>query len=221
MNQSAHWMEAGEISGALDSEARSALAGIGPQVVPKGSILFRPGDHPRGFMLVLSGKVSVYLTGAGGREILLYDVKPGQTCIQTTLGMIGGSAYSGEAIAETDCSAVVIPPDLFARLMEDSAGFRSFVFRALGLRLAEVTHLLEQVAFVKTEKRLARALIERADAEGRVDLTHNELATIIGTAREVVSRRLEKFASSGLVDLDRGSVVIANRAGLVAMCRED
>ncbi len=194
----------------LDDEAKSELSKLRPAHVPKGTVLFRPGDEAPGFFLIASGRVGVYLVGRGGREILLYSVAPGETCVQTTLGLLGGQAYAGEALAETDLVAVVVPRSVFSRLMERSAGFRHFVFRAFGARLADVMRVLEQVAFVKVEERLAFALVERADSRGIVTATHQELATAIGSAREVVSRRLEALGGKGLVELDRGSVRIVD-----------
>ncbi len=194
----------------LDAEAKSDLSKLKPAHLPKGTVLFRPGDEAPGFFLVASGRVGVYLVGRGGREILLYSVAPGETCVQTTLGLLGGQAYAGEALAETDLVAFVVPRSVFSRLMERSAGFRQFVFRAFGARLADVMRVLEQVAFVKVEERLASALVERADARGIVTATHQELATAIGSAREVVSRRLEALGGKGLVELDRGSVRIVD-----------
>ncbi|MFN7091173.1 MAG: Crp/Fnr family transcriptional regulator, partial [Allorhizobium sp.] len=79
--------------------------------------------------------------------------------------------------------------------------------------------VLEQVAFVKVEQRLAHALLERADEEGRVALTHQELAAVIGTAREVVSRRLEALSSKGVVENERGQIRLVDRGELSRMAR--
>ncbi len=188
-----------------------------PNVIEKGTILFRPGDPPSGFVLVLSGRVGVFLIGKAGREMLLYSVEPGETCVQTTMGLLADQAYSGEAVAETDCAIVVIPQVLFARLMDESAVFRSFVFTAFGSRLADVTRMLELVAFTTIETRLARLLLERGRNDKLVEVTHQELATAIGSSREVVSRRLEVMQRNGLVELDRGTIRIVKPAGLVRL----
>jgi CRP/FNR family transcriptional regulator, anaerobic regulatory protein len=165
-------------------------------------------------VMVSRGAVSVFLTGRNGREISLYDVRPGQTCVQTTLCLLGESHYSAEARAATEVEIIVVPRGVFARWLDERPKFRSFVFRAFGARLAEVTAILEQVAFVKIEARLAGELLRRADGEGVVRLTHQELAVGIGSAREVVSRRLESLARDGLVSLDRGTVRIVQRGEL-------
>jgi CRP/FNR family transcriptional regulator len=209
-----------DLLSALDPAAGARLSALPVQHMGEGTVLFRPGDEAAGFVLVRAGRVAVYLTGRSGREILLYTVEAGQTCIQTTLGILGGQPYTGEAIAETLVSMAVVPRALFMDLMETSPGFRRFVFRAFAERMGDVTRVLEQVAFVRIEERLVAFLLDRADPAGLVHLTHQQIATAIGTAREVVSRRLEALAGKGLVDPDRGQIRILDRARLAARLRE-
>ncbi|MCU0831366.1 MAG: Crp/Fnr family transcriptional regulator [Rhizobiaceae bacterium] len=185
--------------------------------LPAGSVLFRPGDQPPGFVFVLSGRVGVHLTGQGGRELRLYSVGPGTSCIQTTLGLLGGEAYSGEAVAETDIDIALLPAADFRALMDVSPAFRDGVFRAFGARMADVTRTLEQVAFVRVEARLARHILDCADAGGVLESTHAEIATAIGSVREVVSRRLDALRGRGLVSLERGQTQILDRAALLAI----
>ena len=210
-----------DIAGPLDADSRDRLAQLKSMHLAEGSVLFRPGDEAKGFVLVRSGRIAVYLTGPNGREILLYAVEPGETCIQTTLGILGGQHYTGEAVAETAVEMTVIPRAMFLDLMERSAGFRRFVFRAFADRMADVTRVLEQVAFVRIEERLAALLLERAEDDGVVRLTHQQIATLIGSAREVVSRRLETFATKGLVDLDRGRVRLSSSERLRAVAMRE
>ncbi len=201
----------------LDSAARASLAPLRPLTLPQGKVLFRPGDPVSGFVLVLMGQVGVYLTGPSGREIRLYSVAPGETCVQTTLGLLGEQDYAGEAVTETAVELVLVPKSLFMELLASSSTFRSFVFRAFAQRLQTVMQVLEQVAFVKVEARLATVLLERAGGGDRVRATHQDLATAIGSAREVVSRRLERFGKDGLVALDRGEIRITDRPGLTRL----
>lgn len=119
--------------------SRASLAVLPPQTLPKGTTLFRPGDIATGFVVVLSGRIEVHLTGPSGREILLYAVEPGQSCVQTTLGLMADETYSGEALAATDASAVIIPRALFSRLINDDPAFRSFVLMALGRRMCRTS----------------------------------------------------------------------------------
>lgn len=203
----------------LEPATKNRLAHLTPFEAPKGTALFHPGDTVKGFVVVLKGRVDVFLTGPSGREILLYAVEPGQSCIQSTLGLMGGEDYSGEAIARNDCRLVLIPRDMFLDLMNQSDAFRTFVFRAFATRMQSMMHLLERVAFERVESRLARCLLDRAE-NGRLTATHAEIATMIGSAREVVSRRLDALARRGILRLERG-VVHINDADTLAELAKD
>lgn len=189
----------------LSPAAQVQLRAVSQQNIAKGKVLFRPGDLAQGFVVVLGGRIEVRLTGPSGREILLYAVEPGQSCVQTTLGLMADERYSGEAIAATDAQVVLIPRALFEALIHDEHAFRGFVMQALGRRMQDVTRLLERVAFGSIECRLAAALLELA-AGGQVTATQAELAARIGSAREVVTRRLDAFQRAGWVETDRGTV---------------
>lgn len=106
----AGWAEQASFLSEIDADARRALEALKPIHVPSRTTLFRPGDAAQSFVILLSGRIGVYLTGRNGRELLLYSVTPGETCVQTTLGVLGGAAYSGEAVAESDLVAVMVPP---------------------------------------------------------------------------------------------------------------
>ncbi|MBV1925814.1 MAG: Crp/Fnr family transcriptional regulator [Rhodobacteraceae bacterium] len=191
----------------FDAVCMARLSQLSSQTLPVGSVLFRPGETAKGFVIVLDGQIDVFLTGPSGRDIQLYVVQPGQSCIQSTLGLLGGEEYSGEAITRTNCKVVLIPRDMFLDLMNLSSEFRTFVFSAFAARMQSMMHLLERIAFQRVECRLAQAMVERAE-NNTLYATHAEIAVMIGSAREVVSRRLEALAKRGIVNLDRGVVHI-------------
>ncbi|MBN2630641.1 MAG: Crp/Fnr family transcriptional regulator [Rhodobacteraceae bacterium] len=189
----------------LSPAAARRLGALTPIRLNRGTVLFRPGDAVTGFPLVLSGRVEVFLTGPSGREILLYAVEPGQSCVQTTLGLMGGEPYSAEAITANDAELVLIPRPLFLALMDSDAAFRAHCMQTFARRMQDVTRLLERVAFGRIESRLALALLDLAEGS-LVTATQAELAARIGSAREVVTRRLDAFARAGWVATDRGTV---------------
>lgn len=197
---------------------RADLDALRPVSLSRGTPVFHPGDTATGFPVVLSGRVDVFLVGPSGREILLYSVAPGQSCVQTTLGLLGGEPYGGEAVAATDAKLVLIPVRLFKGLMGRSEGFRRFVFRAFADRMQSTMHVLEMVAFQKVEARLADALLDLAEGD-EVAATQAELAARIGSAREVVSRRLDSFARRGWVRVERGHVSLTDPVALAAFAR--
>lgn len=192
---------------------QQSLRALTPHSFAAGSVLFKSNDHAAGFVVVLSGRIEVRLVAASGREILLYAVEPGQSCVQTTLGLLGDEPYSGEAVCAKDCTIVLIPKALFLKMMGDDPSFRAAVLRAFGRRMVELTCALEQVAFVPLEQRLARALCDMAQA-GVVTATQAELAAKIGSAREVVTRKLDGFVRQGWIQTERGRILILNEAAL-------
>ena len=207
---------AGHLLPGLDPADTTRIESLPVQTLPRGARLFGPGARPQAFAIVLSGRIEVSLTGPSGREILLYAVEPGQSCIQTTLGLLGNEPYSGDALCVGPVRLVLIPAAQFHALMASSEAFRGFVFRALAGRMSDMTALLERVAFTRVEARLAAALLELA-RDGTVEATHADLAARIGSAREVVSRRLESMARRGLVATDRGRVALRDQAALVRL----
>ncbi|WP_300519054.1 Crp/Fnr family transcriptional regulator [Aliiroseovarius sp.] len=201
-----------EIAG-LDAPARTLLDRLAPMDVPGGAVLFSPGDAVKGYVVVLSGRVDVHLIGPNGRDILLYQVAPGQSCIQSTLGLLGGEEYTGEATAAGPARLVLIPRDLFLALVDSSPGFRRMVFGAFAARMQDMMQLVENMSFMKVEARLAGLVLDRARA-GTLHMTQADMATAIGSAREVVSRRLDRWARAGLVLHGRAEVTVLDRAGL-------
>ena len=213
------WTHRAPALAALDARARARLDALPPQRLPKGATLFRAGDSAAGFTLVLSGRIEVFLPGPEGRGLLLYAVEPGQSCMQTTLSLLGGEVYTGEAVTAGETELVLLPRSLFLALMDEAPGFRAFVFAAFGLRMREMMQLLSTLAFRRLESRLAALLLARAEGE-RVAATHQELAQALGTAREVVSRRLDGFARAGWIETGRGSVRLRDAAALRDLASE-
>ncbi|MBB4199915.1 hypothetical protein CCR94_10685 [Rhodoblastus sphagnicola] len=202
------------MEGLLDPVARENLSRLPELKIPRGKTLFSAGSPCQGFVLLREGSVRVSVTGENGRRLVLYRVAPGETCVQTTLCLMGGLDYSAEGVAETDLRLVIVPPALFKRLLRESGDFAQFVFERFGARLAEMTRLVESIAFLRVDARLASAVLARAGALSCFEATHQDLAEDIGAVREVVSRQLALFQRAGLVRLARGHIEIGDRAGL-------
>lgn len=189
--------------------------------IPKGTVLFRDGDVCSGYVLVTDGAVRVQKMDPQGREIVLYRVEDGQTCMLTTSCLIGGEAYPAEGVAETDVTLAMLPAPIFEKAMADSADFRRFVLASIGRRIGDLMMLVEDVAFGRMDVRLARLLLKRSGKSGAMlCCTHQELATELGTAREVVSRLLKDFERKGWVLLSRGQVEIKNSQALEELHEE-
>ena len=191
-----------------------ASHGAHPLACPAGTVLFRPDDACSGFVVLREGSIRVSLTSAGGREIVLYRVRPGEICLQTFTCLAEGRTYSAEGIAEAELKGELIPPGEYERRMANDPDFRRTVFTAVAHRFADFEHLVESLASASIEARLAEALLALAGPGGEVNMTHDALASEIGSAREVVSRQLSRFERSGLVALARGKVTLLARGAL-------
>jgi CRP/FNR family transcriptional regulator len=216
------WLARAPALAALDAPARALLGRLVPLTLAPGAVLFRPGEAVKGYAIVLSGRVDVSLTGQSGREILLYSVAPGQSCIQSTMGLLGGSDYTAEAVAQSQTTLVLLPRAGFLDLVDTSPGFRAIVFRAFADRMQLMMQLLEKVAFQRVECRLAERLLDLArDTPGPIHLTQAELATQVGSAREVISRRLDSWTRRGWVRTGRGTIEILDPSALAAVAASE
>lgn len=202
-----------ELSG-LSQRSLAALDQLVPVDVPAGIVLFQPGDAVKGYVVALTGRVGVHLVGATGRELLLYEVTPGSSCVQSTLGLLGGEDYTAEAVAEEPTRMVLIPGERFLALLDDDPAFRRMVFSALAQRMQATMHMLERVAFQSVDGRLAAHLLAHASKDRTVTATQAEIAAAIGSAREVVSRRLEAMRRRGWLEHSKGRVTVTDPAAL-------
>lgn len=205
-----------ELANISDSAWIEAVKTANVRNIPRGTVLFRPGDPCMSFVLVFAGTVRVYIPGESGREIVLYRVEPGEICVLTLSNMLGGITYSAEGVTETDAQLVAIPSQQFEHALTASAAFRRYIFSKIGQRLGEMMLLLEEITFKRLDTRLAQLLARVADENGNRPLhkTHQELAAVLGSSREVISRVLKEFEHNGWVRLNRGNIEVLSRTAL-------
>jgi CRP/FNR family transcriptional regulator len=194
---------------------RSAVIGMAA-----GSRIYGPGQAPESYLLLLEGSVRVQQASESGREIVLYRVSAGESCALTTACLMGYEDYPAEAIAETEIRAVAVPRATFDELIAQSAEFRRFVFTAFSTRVTNLFRIIEEVAFSRMDIRLAHKLLELSHGAHHVAATQQQLASELGTAREVVSRILSEFQRRGWVTPARGDTAINNRPALEKLAQE-
>jgi CRP/FNR family transcriptional regulator len=195
-------------------EAAKALLRRQARIVeaPVGTIGYREADPCNAYVMRLAGRSRVYKISDTGREILLYRVAAGETCVLTTTCLLGRSHYPASTVVEEPIRDVVIPAATFHQLMVESEIFRRFVLNNYGDLISDLIVLVDEVAFHSIAARLARMLLDVPD--GVVTSTHQQLADALGSAREVVSRQLKEFERGGLIRLGRGSIEVLDRAAL-------
>lgn len=193
-----------------------ARAGV-PRRVAAGTIMFDEHTPCGGFPLVLSGCVRVVQRYPNGRELQLYRVHPGESCLLSGSCLLSEADYEATGIADSEVELVVLPAADFQRLVATDDVFRRHVFSNFGARLASVMQMVEAVAYRKLDQRLARLLVASADAEGNVSATHQALADGVGSVREIVSRLLGTFEDQGWVKLGRQRITVRDREALTQL----
>ena len=191
---------------------RAIAAQLSEVGLEAGQVVFHQGDPCRHYLLLVEGSVRVVARASSGREVLLYRLGPGSSCVLTTSCLLGQDRYPAEGVAETAVRALALPAAVFQQGLDESAAFRRFVFENYARRLVDVIAVVETLASGGLEGRLARWL---AAAPGpQVAVTHQRLAAELGTAREVVSRHLKALEREGLIAQGRGRIEILDRAAL-------
>ena len=205
---------------ALAETAPATLARIVERGVHRkvraGMVLFDAHTPCAGFPLILSGTIKVLQRYPNGRELPLYRVRPGESCLLSGSCLLGHSDYTATGIAETDVELLTLPPADFHALIASDEAFRRHVFSMFGERLATLLSLVEAIAYQKLDQRLAALLLTKGDP---VQATHQALADELGSVREIVSRLLRVFEDRGWVDLARERIRINDRAALAALAQ--
>ena len=201
-------MALGALIPGLEPDAVSRLSAARQVALKRGQAVFQPGQACSAFLVVTAGTVKVSTVTSSGRELLLYRVGAGETCVLTTACLLAEADYDAAGVTESDVEALAIPKPLFEALMALSPAFRRFVFSSYGVRLRDLIGLVQEVSKRQVDRRLARFLAERAATP--IAMTHQEIAAELGTAREVVSRLLKQFAGDGLVAIERRHILVVD-----------
>jgi CRP/FNR family transcriptional regulator len=176
--------------------------------IPAGHDVFLEGDRVDAIALLISGVVRVYKIGETGREITLYRFGHGESCILTANAILSQKLFPAIATVEREAEAVMIPADAFRDWVKRHDPWREFVFELLADRLSTVMAVLEEVVFQRMDRRVASFLLDKTRSTHPIKITHQEIASELGSSREVVSRILEDFSQKGLIEVGRGMVEI-------------
>lgn len=176
-----------------------------------GTVIFDEHQPCQGFPLLLSGSIRVIKASSSGRELQLYRVSAGESCILSSSCLLGHSRYLARGIVESDVEMVILSPATFRILMTELPAFRDYIFGLFSERITDLMELVSAVAFQKLDRRLATLLLNK---NSPITSTHQALADELGSAREIVSRLLKGFAEQGWVKLGREQILITNADAL-------
>ncbi len=177
------------------------------QPFPAAYQVYSEGDSCGAIAFLLSGEIRVYKTGENGREITLYEIGSGETCILNASCILSGKFYPANAVSLSAGEALMVPSEDFRRLIDKYTSIREMLFRILAERLSGVMALIDEVAFARMDDRLMDYIIEKSE-DGALSATHQKIAFDLGTSREVVSRILKDFERRGVLSLARNSITL-------------
>lgn len=209
------WTERFTGTAALPRPVRNRLVSVARVIqMPKGAQVFGPINVPDSLFFLYEGRIRVSQSSDSGREIVLYRVDAGESCVLTTACMLAEEAYNAEGIAETDITAIVLPKPAFDRLVAEEEAFRKFVFAAYSRRLIDLLRVVDDVAFGHMDVRLAERLLVLSGDYREISATHQQLASELGSAREVVSRVLSDFQKREMIAQSRGRITLIDKPAL-------
>ena len=177
---------------------------------PKDARIYSEGDSCSVIALIISGEIRIFKIGESGREITLYEIERGETCILNASCILSNISYPAHAVAMIDAELLLLPAQEFRRLLASYEEMRDFVFTLLSQRLTSVMTLVEEVAFGRMDLRLFEYIEEKAE-DGKLESTHQKIANALGTSREVVSRLLKEFERQGKINLSRNLIQLAKK----------
>ncbi len=193
---------------APEAHQREFMANAIAMRFPTDATVFEEGQVCGAMALLLEGAVRVFKIGESGRQITLYRFGRGEGCILTASCILSQRTFPAIATIEQAASAIVVPAGAFEEWISKETIWRDYVFRLLSSRLSGLMALVDQVAFNRMDQRIAELLLREATTGAPLKITHQEIASELGTSREVVSRILEDFQMRGAIMTQRGSLTV-------------
>jgi len=177
--------------------------------VPAGMTLFNQGDTCQDILFLTQGSVRVYRQHESGAEITLYFLQPGEQCNVNITSSLSQMPAIGTAVSESDIEGYMLSSELVKKYFMSEPKYQQFVFGLYDLRLSALAEMIEDVRFKKLDERLLDWLYEQNSQ--RLKITHEQLASHLGSSREVISRLLKEFEHKKLLKLSRGSIEILDK----------
>jgi CRP/FNR family transcriptional regulator, anaerobic regulatory protein len=177
------------------------------KTLPANVTIYTEGDSCSQIAFVLTGEIRVFKASASGREITLYEIGPGDTCILNASCIFSNTGYPANALTAERTEVLLLPSPIFKNFLQSYAEIQGFIYAMLSERLTAVMTLIEEVVFNRMDNRLFEYLVERSD-NAIISRTHQSIANDLGTSREVVSRLLKDFQAKKIIRCGRNHIEI-------------
>ena len=179
-------------------------------------VLFKPGDNCQIFLVLVVGSIRVELTSKTGRDVTLYRMTPGESCVLTTSALFNKELYYAQGVAESKVIAIAISDIDFYRAIEISTIFARYVLQGYAARISSIIQLVDRMSTRDVMHDVCNYLLANMNNKNQVVATHDGIAKEIGTAREVVGRKLALLDASGGIKRRRGIIEILDDSRLLA-----
>jgi len=193
------------------TELSQAVTSFGQvKKIEAGTSLLSENSYIQVIPIVLKGSLRVMRTDEDGKEILLYYIKKGESCIMSFLGGIHHETSKVTAVAEEDSEILLIPVSKAGEWVKEFPEWTDFIFKLYHKRFEELLAVVNAVAFQKLDDRIMQLLKQKSALHNtkEVKITHQQLADELGTTREVVSRLVKQMENDGLIRLSRNKVTL-------------
>ena len=197
----------------ISPELKAKLSELGFQkTFEENEVILRESSYIKAIPIVLQGSLRVMRTEEDGRELLLYYIKAGESCIMSFLGGIHDDTSKINAVAEEKTELLLIPIDKISLLVKDFPEWLDYIFKLYHKRFEELLDVVDAIAFKKLDERILDFVKNKAKLSNSkvINLTHEQIANELGSARVVVSRLLKQLESEGVVELGRNKITLCN-----------
>lgn len=190
-----------------------------PVTYKKGEIIHSGNANCIGILFIKKGQLRTYMLSEDGREITLYRLFSNDVCILSASCVLEAITFDVLIDAEEDTDVLLINSAVFRQLAEENIYMKCFAYQTTTSRFSDVMWAMQQILFMGADKRLAIFLLDESskNESNDINLTHEQIAKYMGSAREVVSRMLKYFEEEGIVSLRRGGLSIIDKKRLQAL----
>lgn len=198
------------------NEHKTLLEGTVSHTYSANSVVHDDRNKCTGLLMVISGQLRVYIIGETGKEITLYRLFDRDVCVLSASCLIRNITFNVHVTAEKESTILQIATDAYQEVEKTNPSVLPFTSELISSRFSDVMWVVEQVVFMSLDRRLATHLLESAaiDQSDSITTTHEAVAKDLGTAREVITRMLNRFQEEGLIELSRGEITLINRQKL-------
>ncbi len=176
----------------------------------KNTVILKEKSYVKVIPLVVSGLIKIYKEEENGHEVLLYYIKPGETCIVSVMAAEKDEKVNVKGVVEEDCTVILIPKDKLYNLRKNYPKWNLYIYQQFNDKFDEVIEMVKVLTFSNKEKRLEDYLIKKSTLNSSkvVKKSHQEIANELGSSREVISRLLKKLEKEGKIELSLRNIKI-------------